>query len=62
MIWCVFYSSRVKKGIFYIRFVSLCNKTWVINVTAADLDKVHEAIIAVLQEVNTKLSQEESNI
>lgn len=62
MIWCVYFSSRVKKGTFYIGFVSLCKQTQVVNVTAADLDKVHEAIIAVLQEVHTKLSQEESNV
>ncbi len=40
----------------------LCQTLIVINVTVADLDKVHEAIVAVLQEVHTKLSQEESNI
>lgn len=32
------------------------------TVTAAYLDKVHQVIVAVLQEIHTELSQEESNI
>lgn len=63
--WCrIFHFSkkRVKRGHCCVWSVSLCCKKQVINVTASDLDEVHEAIVAVLQEVHTKLSQEESNI
>lgn len=43
--------------------MSLCIYTKKIrHITAADLNEVHESIVAVLQEVHTKLSQEKSNI
>lgn len=55
-VWCL--TALEEYWAFYIHNTNKRD----VQVTAADLNEVHESIVAVLQEVHTKLSQEEPDI
>lgn len=49
--------------IVYVKLSICINTLWKrVIVTAAHLDEIHEVIVAVLQEIDTKVSQEESDV